>query len=275
MIAKNRVARQFGRAAASYEEHATVQAHMVRRLMSILASTGACTRILEIGCGPGTLTRQLAAAFPAASIWATDISPDMLAQAQRALGENPQLRFSCQDGEDLRLGEASFDLIVANATFQWFTQPAQAFRQFARHLGDGGLLAYGTFGSSTFCELHAAFSQAYRRAGIAGSFAHGPSFHSAASYGSFADGGGLATLLLEEETVVERFPSVREFLRSVKRVGAGNAAPLHQVATSRPLLTAMLDCYAEAFRLPDGSIPATYHLIYGLHRKTSPDSQGD
>lgn len=269
MIDKQLVAGHFGRAAETYEEYALVQQQMAQHLLSLLVPHGPFTRILEIGCGPGTLTKHLVTAWPAATLWATDISPAMLHQAQHALGTHPRLRFACQDGEDLTI-TGPFDLIIANAAFQWFTRPALSFRHFSSLLKPGGILAYGTFGTTTFHELRTAFAQAYCRTGLTGSYVHGPGFRSAEDYRVFSADAGLSILRLEEHSAQQSFPTVRAFLQAVKRIGAGNAAPAAHISSSRRLLSAMQECYTDLFRQPDGSIPATYHLLYGLHQK--PDS---
>ncbi|MCJ7824460.1 MAG: class I SAM-dependent methyltransferase, partial [Anaerolineales bacterium] len=83
----------------------------------IQAEIGAEDRVLEIGCGTGALTRQLAA--KAAKIEALDVSADMLDYASRDLqarGLSAHVRFSRMDAltQDSHFAAGSFDIIVSS-----------------------------------------------------------------------------------------------------------------------------------------------------------------
>lgn len=56
--------------------------------------------VLEIGCGAGRVTRAFARFF--GSVQAFDISPEMAAQARRAVSEFPRAHVHCNNGRDLR-----------------------------------------------------------------------------------------------------------------------------------------------------------------------------
>ncbi len=64
-------------------------------------------RILEIGCGPGTIVPYL----PQVDYLGFDLSPDYIAQAQRRF---PQAKFVCERVSGYTLPEqASFDIVLA------------------------------------------------------------------------------------------------------------------------------------------------------------------
>ena len=90
---------RFGRAAARYEAHAPAQ-RAARRLAEDIARLDLPPRprILEIGCGTGLLTRELARRLGPADWTLTDISPAMLEIAR--LGPAPQgsVRYAALDG---------------------------------------------------------------------------------------------------------------------------------------------------------------------------------
>ena len=89
---------RFGRAAARYEAHALAQPP--RRLAEDIARLDLPPRprILEIGCGTGLLTRELARRLGPADWTLTDISPAMLEIAR--LGPAPQgsVSYAALDG---------------------------------------------------------------------------------------------------------------------------------------------------------------------------------
>ena len=158
MLNKNIVENHFSRAAKTYEDNAIIQKELAVNLIKKAKNSGRdFSRILEIGCGTGYLTRLLSIAFPKAKIFATDISPLMLVQAEKRhppCQNKPE--FFQQDGENLSV-TGTFDLIISNAAFQWFTDYDKAFSGFASRLASEGLLLYSTFGPATFNELHTAF----------------------------------------------------------------------------------------------------------------------
>lgn len=72
--------------------------------------------VVDIGCGPGTLTATLANRWPAAVIDGVDSSPEMVESAQPLSGE--RLRFHLADVNTWEPAEPP-DLVVSNATLQW------------------------------------------------------------------------------------------------------------------------------------------------------------
>lgn len=70
----------------------------------------------------------------------------------------------------------------------------------------------------------------------------------------------------QEENIIEKFKSVWEFLMSVKKTGANNASNGNNILIHRRLMLAMMDFYKNSFE-QFGQIPATYHIIYGRHKK--------
>src|ERR1700744_2860626 len=98
--------------------------------------------ILEVGCGTGQLTEQLASR--GYCLTAIDVGPAMIAAARRRLTTariyGPEIVLQCVSFEDLRKGDGSFDLIVSAAAFHWI-DPEVAFTKSARLLPPGGWLA--------------------------------------------------------------------------------------------------------------------------------------
>lgn len=74
-------------------------------------------RILDLGCGTGHLTAQIAGA--GADVIGIDHSPEMVAQARAAY---PEFRFQQADAADFTF-DTPFDAVFSNATLHWI--PAQ------------------------------------------------------------------------------------------------------------------------------------------------------
>lgn len=68
--------------------------------------------ILDIGCGTGSLTLDLARTFPKAQITAIDLSFPYLKQAQNRLKKFPRVSFLQANAEDLPFKDKAFDVVV-------------------------------------------------------------------------------------------------------------------------------------------------------------------
>ena len=140
------IAHNFEKAAATYERAALVQNAMGAELMAVLGRTlkeydlaPSWQQALEIGCGPGNFTELLLESLLSLKrLTLNDLSPALVAAAcARARGRcdaDDCRADSCQVDSvvgDLTQGtalEARYDLVVSNATFQWFAVVCR-FRQ--------------------------------------------------------------------------------------------------------------------------------------------------
>ncbi|MDP4006088.1 bifunctional 2-polyprenyl-6-hydroxyphenol methylase/3-demethylubiquinol 3-O-methyltransferase UbiG [Methylobacterium sp. NEAU K] len=103
-------------------------------------------RILDIGCGPGTLAKRLAE--DGAAVTGVDPGEAALAKARAAM---PGARFEIASGEALPFPDASFDGAVLLNALHHVPDPAAALAEAARILVPGGVLvvveplAWGSF----------------------------------------------------------------------------------------------------------------------------------
>jgi malonyl-CoA O-methyltransferase len=79
---------------------------------------------------------------------------------------------------------------------------------------------------------------------------------------------GFKVSQITAELEVEYHPDVPALLRSLKRIGAGNAAPAGSRGfAERRVMLEMMEIYRRHYSV-DGLIPATYEVIYGKAGKT-------
>lgn len=156
---KDRIAAAFGAAAQQYDAHADVQRVAARTVadLAALLPVPDDARILEIGCGTGLLTREIASRWPGTDLVATDLSARMVAHA--AQGGMAAGRFLAMDGEQPWFEGPHFDLILSSLAFQWFDDLPLAIARLVALLRPGGRMIFSTMGANSFagwCGAHAA-----------------------------------------------------------------------------------------------------------------------
>ncbi len=202
MLNKQRIGINFSRGAADYDQHARLQKEMADQLLERIKGLSPL-RVLDIGCGTGYMTRQMAAMFPRAEVIGIDIAPGMIEEAKKRARERP--RFISGDGERLAFPDHCFDLIVSNATFQWMAAE-RALAEAGRTLKRGGRVELNTFGPETLKELKAAgfttneLNSVEELRDIAARF--------------------FKEVRLTRRIVEQRFSSVKELILHLKKIGA-------------------------------------------------------
>ena len=109
-------------------------------------------RVLDVGCGPGTITADLAARVPGGDVTGIDAAADVLAQAREEAERRGQRNVRFDTGDVYRLGfaDGTFDVVHAHQVLQHLTDPVAALREMRRVGRPGGLVAardgdYGGF----------------------------------------------------------------------------------------------------------------------------------
>jgi trans-aconitate methyltransferase len=89
-------------------------------------------RILDLGCGPGQLTAQIARA--GAEVVGLDVSPEMIGQARQNF---PKLKFVLQNAASMKF-EDEFDAVFSNAALHWMLDASGVLRAVVKALREGG-----------------------------------------------------------------------------------------------------------------------------------------
>jgi len=103
-------------------------------------------KILEVGCCSGQYTQGLAEVFPAAEIWACDLSLRQLEQAQRYANEQGlSWKLFQAAGERTRMDDGMFDLVTSYAMFHELPPEAALanLQEYHRVLKPGGCVTIG------------------------------------------------------------------------------------------------------------------------------------
>lgn len=138
-----------------------------RPFVELLARVGArdSHSVVDLGCGPGNLTRLLAERWPSARVVGIDSSPEMVARGAGLPGIELAVG-------DLRTWEPAgpVDVLVSNATLQWVPGHLDLLPRLTGHVAPDGWFAFqvpGNFGEPSHTirrdlaaeEPYAAFTQ--------------------------------------------------------------------------------------------------------------------
>lgn len=120
-------------------------AHHRRRLVIALAKEHAhsARRVLEVGCGPGLLLKELERELPAASISGADVSPAALAAARRRSHESDLFVIDLEDPDFMRTHRErlqTFDLVIACEVLEHLADDLTALERLSALLVAGGQL---------------------------------------------------------------------------------------------------------------------------------------
>ena len=246
MINKKTVANNFSKSSKNYDKFAKVQKYMSEKLIAYL-DEDKYTDILEIGCGTGILTDRLLTKYPECTMDLCDISFEMLKKVEEKY-KNKINKYILGDIEELEI-DKKYDLIISNASFQWFSHLDRTLEKLKNHLNEGGLLIFSTFGDGTYKELIESFRM------VGDGYVYSQDFASA----DFFINRGYE---LYEEVYKEDYTSLSAFLRAIKGVGASSARE-----NKKPLTKSILYRAEEEYRkLCGGKVEVTNHLMYILFK---------
>ncbi len=118
----------------------------------VLAHLRADDTLLDVGCGPGTVTLDLANWVTTGDVVGVDLSPDVVdvARGAKDASNRTNVRFEVGDVYDLAFADDSFDVVYAHQVLQHLSDPVGALGEMRRVLRPGGLVAvresdYGGF----------------------------------------------------------------------------------------------------------------------------------
>jgi ubiquinone/menaquinone biosynthesis C-methylase UbiE len=142
---------QWNDAAQGWNEHTPlIRAWLTdaSRMMLDLANVGPGLRVLDVAAGAGDQTRDVAMRVgPSGYVLATDLSPGILefAQANARAAGLTNVDIKVADGENLGLGEASFDAAVCRLGLMFYPDPLKGLREIHHALKPGARLCAMVF----------------------------------------------------------------------------------------------------------------------------------
>ncbi len=106
-----------------------------------LAQVKKADSVLDIGCGTGKLSIELASLASKGSVMGIDPSEEMLKKAREVSAQVPNLRLLKGCAEEMDF-EGFFDLAFSNSALQWVKKQHQAAQRTCKALKQGGRIAF-------------------------------------------------------------------------------------------------------------------------------------
>lgn len=123
------------------------------------------SRVLDVACGTGAVARAAAITVgPLGTVVGLDISPEMLAVAQKTSGKNvPTIQWQVGDAASLPFADSSFDVVLCQQGLQFFTARQAVVKEFGRVVSPAGKVAVAVWSEIAKNPYCLAVARAARR----------------------------------------------------------------------------------------------------------------
>ncbi|GAQ79426.1 S-adenosyl-L-methionine dependent methyltransferases [Klebsormidium nitens] len=173
----------------------------------------------------------------------------------------PEIQYVVGDEELLPFREESLDLVVSSLGLHWVNDLPGAMIQARRALKPDGLFLAAMFGGETLKELRIACSVAEleREGGVSPRVSPLVQVRDA---GNLLGRANLALPAVDVDTFTVNYPSALELVEHLRSMGEVNAVRNRRLVLPRDTALATAAAYQSMFANKDGSVPATFQVIY-------------
>jgi len=254
------VRRSFDKAAATYDAAAGVAGEIRNRLLERLDVVRLQPKvILDLGAGTGLSSKALRRRYRGAEVVALDLSPGMLARAERQQSWLRRFDPVVADAHRLPLKDSSVELVFSNLMLEWCHDPDAVFHEIRRVLRPGGLLTFTTLGPDTLRELR----DGWRKIDP-DSRAH-PRVHRFIDMHDLGDAlmrAGLAEPVMDTERLTVTYRDLDALLKELTASGSSNVAQGRaRGLTTKTRMQALRQAVPPDPRA--GALPVSVEVVYG------------
>ncbi|XP_041068155.1 arginine-hydroxylase NDUFAF5, mitochondrial isoform X2 [Carcharodon carcharias] len=212
---------------------------------------------LDVGCGKGYIVENLNKDI-VQKLFQVDIAENVLKHPIET--EIPTYRILA-DEEFLPFKENTFDLILSSLSLHWVNDLPRAFRQIHYSLKPDGVFIGAMMGGETLYELRCSLQLAEleREGGFA---PHISPFTAVTDLGNLLEQAGFNILTVDIDEIMVNYPGIFEVMEDLQGMGESNCAWCRKPLLHRDTMLAAAAIYKEMYGNDDGSVPATFQILY-------------
>ncbi|KAA1466742.1 S-adenosyl-L-methionine-dependent methyltransferase [Dentipellis sp. KUC8613] len=225
--------------------------------------------ILDLGSGPGHFSKLLEAG-QTEKVTMVDMSSKTLHRDPDDEFEVPVERIVLDEEELLKtIPKNSQEAIVSCLSLHWVNDLPGVLVQIKEALKPDGVFIGALFGGDTLFELRTALqlAEVEREGGIS---PHISPMADPRDMSNLLSRAGFTLLTVDVDEVTVGYPSMWELLDDLRDMGESNAVIGRRTFIHRDTLAAASAIYKELHGQEDGSIPATFQIIYMIGWKPAP-----
>ncbi|KAI8924429.1 S-adenosyl-L-methionine-dependent methyltransferase [Entophlyctis helioformis] len=223
--------------------------------------------VLDLGSGCGHIIK-FAEPELVKKLVMMDMSPQMLAR-DKDIQYPVETERVVGDEEHLPFAEETFDAVVSNLSLHWVNDLTGSLIQVRRSLKSDGAFIGAMFGGDTLFELRTAMQLAEmeRTGGVA---PHVSPMTDTRDVGNLLSRAGFNLTTVDIDEIVVNYPSMFELMEDLRTMGENNAIATRKHSVSKDTFMAAAATYKAIYGNEDGSIPATFQVIYMIGWKPDP-----
>eukprot|EP00066_Takifugu_rubripes_P021704 XP_011610970.1 PREDICTED: NADH dehydrogenase [ubiquinone] 1 alpha subcomplex assembly factor 5 isoform X2 [Takifugu rubripes] len=196
---------------------------------------------LDVGCGKSHIAEHLN-------------------KRRRRLTDVPT-RCVLADEEFLPFKEKTFDLVVSSLSLHWINDLPGALRQIQQVLKPDGVFIGAMVGGDSLYELRCSLqlAETEREGGFS---PHISPYTAVTDLGNLLGRAGFNMLTVDIDDVEIHYPGILEVLMDLQGMGESNCAWNRKGLLHRDTVLAAAAIYKEMYGNADGSVPATFEILY-------------
>ncbi|XP_077575535.1 arginine-hydroxylase NDUFAF5, mitochondrial isoform X2 [Stigmatopora nigra] len=165
------------------------------------------------------------------------------------------------DEEFLPLQENTFDLVLSSMSLHWTNDLPAALRQIHHVLKPDGVFIGAMAGGDTLYELRCSLqlAETEREGGFS---PHISPFTAVTDVGNLLGQAGFNMLTVDVDEVQVNYPGIMEVMVDLQGMGESNCAWNRRSMLHRDTILAAGAVYKEMYGNEDGSVPATFDILY-------------
>ncbi|XP_077426419.1 arginine-hydroxylase NDUFAF5, mitochondrial [Vanacampus margaritifer] len=212
---------------------------------------------LEIGAGRGHIAQHLSKET-VERLFLTDVSETTL---RHNVGGEMRRHALAADEEFLPFRDDSFHLVVSSMSLHWVNDLPAALRQIHDVLKPDGVFIGAMAGGETLYELRCSLqlAETEREGGVSPRVSP---YTAVTDLGNLLGRAGFNMLTVDTDEVQVCYPGMMELMMDLQGMGESNCAWNRRSMLHRDTILAAASVYKEMYGKQDGSLPATFDVLY-------------